>query len=788
LLASFWKWLVSLVTQSYHLQKNPDGTLDTQNPNGDKDPGPGTVSWGDLTTIANALAQTLPSSSLSVNVRAALTGSAAAVATIGVITDFGTDVTTAGFNQPGSGNNLTNSSAATGGGSLRLTATVSGNTVTSDPIAWARVAAPASDVLAPTKGTGLLGTPKIGGIDWTMDAPCDPHDGTHVGSGVKQIDLELNGSVVTVACPPGITAAPTKTNIGSISSPGAPTAVQSGRNWTLTAAGIGIDGTADEGMFLNWQVSGDCSITAKIASFTGTGNVFAPAALMIREDLTQGSKYVALVQLLSQLSQGLQGKQRVLTGGARATIASLTGSNSAFYVRLERIGDAFTLFYSADGLAWTALASTTVAMTATVYLGVFVSSMQAGSNVAAEFDDVNPSTTPRITYSQTTAVAVTARLRAQDLAGTPNVGAYSALSPSVSPLAATGLIKFNPGIYPIVSTIDTYNPTRASQIAPLISKGVKGYTYWTSWRVLEPTRGTYNFTAMRAARDALKALGLRMKVQLQDRTFSGTSRRCPDYLATEVASGGIYTKGTGGTIPKYWEPTGKITDRWNALWKALSDEFDSEAILEGIRGEESDVSFSSSEWTAAGFDSAVYLQQLLRHIDYISTVFPTTIKWMGWNFLATQTQFETLAKYTYDRTALGFGIAPSDLIPGKRTAWPLEIYLGNTWTGAWSPGGTDYRGKALYAPQVQDPEMGGKAGNWLPSEFYAEAVALLSAYMDPWDKDYTWTTFSFPANAQTYWQNTAAPDQYRWLSYLGTANHPMNLAIPTPLVGKTTAG
>jgi len=95
--------------------------------------------------------------------------------------------------------------------------------------------------------------------------------------------------------------------------------------------------------------------------------------------------------------------------------------------------------------------------------------------------------------------------------------------------------------------------------------------------------------------------------------------------------------------------------------------------------------------------------------------------------------------------------------PGKRTTWAYQVFIGNTWNGsAWVSGGTDYRNKASYNAQVQDPEMGGKAGNFLPSEFFAEALAILISYLVVFDKNYAWplSTGNKLPNEQTYWDST----------------------------------
>lgn len=790
--------ILALLKQIFHLLPNPDGTTSTTNPNGDKPPDGGTASWGDLSVIAAALQSTTTGSSVSIDVRSAATGSAAATAPIGVITESGSDVTTTGFNQPGAGDNLTISSGTAGSGALRLTLTVSGNVVQSDPIPWSRTAAvPASDALAPTFVSGLAGVAKAGGIDWALDAPSDPHDGTLVGSGVKNVDLELNGAITILPASAGITVAPTKTNIGSISSPGAPTAVQSGRNWTLTAAGIGIDGTADEGMFLNWAVAGDCSITAKINSFTGTGNVFAPACLMIREDLTQGSKYVALVQLLSSLSQGLQGKQRVVTGGSRATIASLTGSNSAFYVRIERAGDVFSLLYSVDGLAWIALASTTVPMAPAVYIGVLASSQQAGSNVVAEFDDVNPSTSPRLTYSQTTVTATHARVRARDLASPANVGAWSSLTANVTPLGAAGAVKWNPGHYLIDdSYFSSSKRTIPTSKINALPAQVVGWQEIVNWEVLEPTRGNYDLSLLDQLYAVCVAAQKRMVIQLAVYTYNeSTDIRTPAYLATEVAGGGIYHKPDPanpgkfiGWAPKLYIPG--VMDRLIALWQAIGAHMDSKPWFEGAVTSESDITQGMN--TAPGFNGATWNTQLMRLHPLAASIFPTSNFWQNANFLPTvQSDMQSFIASMYaGRMCLAVPDLKAKGEPGM--SWGHHVANGYKWNGAaWVTGGINYVDRMGIATDVEDVDMGSIYG-------YSAQQFRDQSYNFNHDNHIFWSRKNYPlgSNKQLYYDNSAVqgsdPAAGHWVPDLKTffiaGGNPTHLTAPSFYASVITGG
>jgi regulation of enolase protein 1 (concanavalin A-like superfamily) len=78
---------------------------------------------------------------------------------------------------------------------------------------------------------------------------------------------------------------------------------------------------------------------------------------------------------------------RSATGGASSEAARRAGS-APEWVQLRRAGDTFTLAASNDGITWTTVGSTTVAMQQVIYVGLPVTSRVAGTLATAVFDDV----------------------------------------------------------------------------------------------------------------------------------------------------------------------------------------------------------------------------------------------------------------------------------------------------------------------------------------------------------------------------------------------------------------
>jgi regulation of enolase protein 1 (concanavalin A-like superfamily) len=754
---SFWEWLkMALATLSVRLDINPDGTGDTEYPTGTKPPGVGTASWGDLSALSAAIAQRTTGTAFSHNIRQYLTGTAAPAATLSLATVSGDNAAAEGWAI--SGDTLTHPGNNPGAGFFKLGATVASNTVFSDALSWAWVN-PATDTLGPTVPTGLTGTPGVGGIVWSWDASSDPQDGLIAAAGVEEYDFELNGAVTVVPGVQGLSGALSVTNIGAVSP--APSAVQDGRNWTLTAAGLGIDTTADECGFLGRQVSGDCTVIAKIFSIAGTGTNFAPGGVMIRESAAAGAKYVALYQWLAAQNQGIQGKYRINTNGPRANLATVAGTTTPRWLKLDRAGDLFTLSYSTDGRAWVEMSTQTVPMAAVVQVGAFASAMQAGNVITVAVHELNINTAPRLTRSQTTSAATSARVRVRDLAG--NVSDWSALSDAVSPITAVAK-KWHPGHYIRTSTDQTI--TSADVAAVNASTHVKGAQVQVWWGTLEPTRGNYNLQLIRDLLNTLPSTK-RLIIEVVDRTNDGNTPggALPAYLATEPGGGGgWHVKGDGiGVAAKIWlEP---IANRLIVLHQAIAAEFDTNPRVElVVVTKESSITGAN---TSPDFSKSALAAQLIRISQAVSAFYTHTNCIARTNFLK-----DFASQLIAGHNAAGVGHGGPDVPPEPHA----ETDGGEVWRGLNTDpaNGTpiDYRGTlpcAYTAASIPYTTTGAKdtkpgGAGYTAAELYDHAQNKLRVTHLAWVRRESgsaqWTAHILPlilANPNTY---TAVPTRY----------------------------
>ena len=82
-------------------------------------------------------------------------------------------------------------------------------------------------------------------------------------------------------------------------------------------------------------------------------------------------------------SRATAGGTSVSTGSGVNNIG--TGES---WVRLTRVGNVFTGYYSTDGVNWTMVSSVTVNMSQTIYVGMAVSSRSTTTTATAQFSNL----------------------------------------------------------------------------------------------------------------------------------------------------------------------------------------------------------------------------------------------------------------------------------------------------------------------------------------------------------------------------------------------------------------
>jgi polygalacturonase len=155
--------------------------------------------------------------------------------------------------------------------------------------------------------------------------------------------------------------------------------------FTVTGSGADIQGTADAFRFVYLTVSGDCTITARVATQQNIDQ-WSKAGVMIRASLAADAAN-AFVGITPNTANGVTWQYRSTAGGG-TSYNKTAGLLAPYWVRLVRTGNTFTGYRSADGITWTQQGTTSITMGATAYVGLAVTSHNNSSLGTATFDNV----------------------------------------------------------------------------------------------------------------------------------------------------------------------------------------------------------------------------------------------------------------------------------------------------------------------------------------------------------------------------------------------------------------
>lgn len=199
------------------------------------------------------------------------------------------------------------------------------------------------------------------------------------GTGNSSYSNETNATTLSGG---GSLPSPWQTsNIGSVGQTGS--ASHSAGTFTVSGSGADIWGTADEFRYAYQQVTGNVTLTARVATL-GNTDPWAKGGVMIRNSLSSNAQH-ALTAITS--SNGAAFQRRVSAGGS-STHTGTSGS-APYWVRIQRSGNTFTSYVSSNGTSWIQIGSETISMSSTVYVGLAVTAHNNSTVNTTTFDNVS---------------------------------------------------------------------------------------------------------------------------------------------------------------------------------------------------------------------------------------------------------------------------------------------------------------------------------------------------------------------------------------------------------------
>ena len=160
-------------------------------------------------------------------------------------------------------------------------------------------------------------------------------------------------------------------------------------SYVLSNLGADITGTADKMKYVSQTLTGDGTLTVKVSSVTSADNA-TRFGLMVRETLDANSRNVLLG--LTTAKSVVFMSRRTAGGTLTSRATSVTVAVPA-WLRLERSGNVFTAWRSADGVNWTVHGTETLDLGPTLHVGLAYSN-RSGSTWAIGVGDELRLTSP----------------------------------------------------------------------------------------------------------------------------------------------------------------------------------------------------------------------------------------------------------------------------------------------------------------------------------------------------------------------------------------------------------
>ncbi len=203
----------------------------------------------------------------------------------------------------------------------------------------------------------------------------------------------------------------------------------------------------------------------------------------------------------------------------------------------------------------------------------------------------------------------------------------------------------------------------------LNSPRFEGAQIMYSWRQLEPSMGSYDFSVIREDIAYLKQHDKSLFIQLQDATFDPKYKAIPNYLMTQEFDQGATLQYNDNDEPEGW-----VSKRWNKsvqnrfalLLKALGREFD--GIITGINLQETSIGVNHE--IDQSFSQEAYLKGLKKNMLVMKKAFPESITLIYANFIPGEwLPFRDMGYlreiYRYGEE-IGVGLGAPDLMPDRK--------------------------------------------------------------------------------------------------------------------------
>jgi regulation of enolase protein 1 (concanavalin A-like superfamily) len=133
---------------------------------------------------------------------------------------------------------------------------------------------------------------------------------------------------------------------------------------------------------VHFAENGDFDMKVLVQNITGPVGVVPQAGLMVRDGTAAGARNI---NLRLDSNGSVMFKYRTSTGGTTTYTASLPGIGNAVWLRLARVGNTFTGFYSTDGTTWVTVRSVFLSLPSAMRAGMAITARSETETASAQF-------------------------------------------------------------------------------------------------------------------------------------------------------------------------------------------------------------------------------------------------------------------------------------------------------------------------------------------------------------------------------------------------------------------
>jgi hypothetical protein len=196
---------------------------------------------------------------------------------------------------------------------------------------------------------------------------------------------DMSGAIFAAAPAASMPSGWSNADVGSVAGTGT-AGSGDGSSWSTVSGGYDVAGNADALNFTYRALTTDATILARVNTVEPTANA-AKAGLMIRQDLTAGSKFAAIM-LNAGGGYGIDLRSRTVANAGYTYQSALGNVTAPYWLRLARSGNTVVASYSADGSSFTTAATINLSLSGTFYVGMAVSSFSTTQLNTSTFTNV----------------------------------------------------------------------------------------------------------------------------------------------------------------------------------------------------------------------------------------------------------------------------------------------------------------------------------------------------------------------------------------------------------------